>query len=140
MPAEGRPTTPLVLVVTRTAIALALLLVLLYAVGRELATPPDVPSTATMPAERRWWRLSSVLAVSAVVLTAFVLGSYLMIRAGRAFLARPGRPGRTAFRDAWSNYRLTDEEIEAATREPPSDEAGPDGDGLDTDGRPPRQF
>lgn len=50
-----------------------------------------------------------------LIFLTFVFGSYLMVRIGRALSrAKPGA-GRTAYVDAWSNYRLTQEELDTAT-------------------------
>jgi len=51
----------------------------------------------------------------------FVIGAYLVIRVGQ-FVAREQVGGKTtAYVDAWQNYRLTDEQISAATEEPKPD-------------------
>lgn len=139
-PAGPRPIPPTVVVLTRTGLAVAVLVGGLYLLGRELLSPPPpavtLPSAVSQPAprERRLYGLVRVMAVSAVALAAFVLGSYLMIRAGRAVLPRPRSQSVTEYSDAWSSYRLTQEEIDAATRESPEAGEPPGGE----DSGPPR--
>jgi hypothetical protein len=133
LPAGPRPFAPTVVVLTRTVLALAVMVGGLHLLGRELLSPPvaeevSPPATQRVPLERRLYGLVRVVAVSAAALTAFIVGSYLMIRAGRAVLPRPGKQTVTEYTDAWSNYRLTREQIEAATRKPPQeDEPGSGG-------------
>ncbi len=75
--------------------------------------------------------LLTILLISALLILLFVIGCYLFIRIGR-IVRNPmgGKP--TPYVDAWKNYRLTDEQIAAATAEhEPDDEdrdgsAGPD--------------
>ncbi len=127
LPAGPRLSALTVVVLTRTVLAVAVLVGGLYLLGRELLSPPvaegaSPPATQRVPPERRLYGLVRVVAVSAAALTAFILGSYLMIRAGRAVLPRPGKQTVTQYTDAWSSYRLTREQIEAATREPPQEE------------------
>lgn len=75
----------------------------------------------------------AVLLVAALLILLFVISLYLISRIGRALLRKPvgGRP--TPYVDAWSQYRLTDEEIEEATRETdgPGPDAGPPGKSSD---------
>lgn len=85
-------------------------------------------AAAAPPPARKLYVLVSLLAVSAIAVVAFVVGSYLMIRAGRALMRRQPRKTPTSYVDAWAGYRVTEEQIDAATREsdlppdpPPSD-------------------
>ena len=58
-----------------------------------------------------------ILSISALLVLLFVLGAYLVIRLGH-FLARQRVGGQpTQYVDAWGSYRLTDEQISAATDE-----------------------
>jgi hypothetical protein len=122
-PVGPRPFPPAVVVLTRAALAVAVLVGGVYLLGWELLTPVggadarEAASSQPAPRERRLYGLVRMMAVSAVALAAFVLGSYLMIRAGRAVLSRPPPRSTTEYTDAWSRYRLTQEQIEAATRE-----------------------
>jgi hypothetical protein len=65
--------------------------------------------------------LLSVLLISALLILLFVLGAYLVIRVGQFVVRNPvgGKP--TDYVDAWSHYRLTDEQISAATAEGKND-------------------
>lgn len=78
----------------------------------------------------RHMTLLLILLVSALLILLFVIGAYLVIRVGR-IVRTPvgGRP--TEYVDAWQSYRLTEEQIAAATSEPPNtadeDDAGPAG-------------
>ena len=73
--------------------------------------------------------LLTILLISALLILLFVLGAYLLINVGR-FVARDRVGGKpTAYVDAWRNYRLTDEQISAATSE--------DLPGQDSDEHPP---
>ncbi len=68
--------------------------------------------------------LLTILLVSALLILLFVVGAYLVIRAGRIIRSPlAGKP--TEYVDAWKHYRLTDEQIAAATAEHPP---APDGD------------
>lgn len=69
---------------------------------------------------RRLSGLLIILLISALLVLLFVIGSYLVIRIGR-IVRTPisGRP--TPYVDAWSSYRVTDEQIAAATSEYPPD-------------------
>jgi len=67
----------------------------------------------------------TILLISALLILLFVVGAYLLIRVGRMVARNPvgGKP--TPYVDVWQSYRLTDEEIAAATREePPGGDAG----------------
>jgi hypothetical protein len=77
--------------------------------------------------------LLTILLISALLILLFVLGAYLLINVGR-LVARDRVGGKpTDYVDAWRNYRLTDEEISAATREDrPDEEPGEAQPGPDT--------
>ena len=79
-----------------------------------------------------------ILLISALLLLLFVIGSYLVIRIGH-IIRTPvgGKP--TPYVDAWQSYRVTDEEIAAATAEdtperPSGDDAAPPADAGPADG------
>jgi hypothetical protein len=66
---------------------------------------------------RRLVTLLTLLLISALFALLFVVGAYLVIRVGQ-FVAHDRVGGKTtAYVDAWQNYRLTDEQIAAATEE-----------------------
>lgn len=92
-----------------------------------------------------------MMVVSVLLILIFVIGSYLLIRVGRSLTDHSGRGKPTEYVDAWSQYRISDEEIAAATSEPmfdprrrkPADDADEeppdDGPGPPTDDdEPPR--
>ncbi|MEW6197858.1 MAG: hypothetical protein AB1601_04235 [Planctomycetota bacterium] len=81
---------------------------------------------------RRLATLLTILLISGLLILLYVIGAYLVIRVGQA-VSRQKVGGRaTRYVDAWAGYRLTDEEISAATTEdherderPPDPEDGP---------------
>ena len=84
--------------------------------------------------------LLAILLISALLLLLFVVGSYLVIRIGH-IIRTPvgGKP--TPYVDAWQSYRVTEEEIAAATAEdtperPPGDDSAPPADAGPDDGPP----
>jgi hypothetical protein len=86
---------------------------------------PAVPGTITGDGDvervaadaRRLVTLLTILLISALFILLFVVGAYLVIRVGQ-FVARDRVGGKTtAYVDAWQNYRLTEEQIAAATEE-----------------------
>ncbi len=80
--------------------------------------------------------LLTILLIAALLILLFVVGSYLLIRVGR-LLARHSVSGKpTPYVDAWSGYRLTDEQIAAATTEQKPDE-GAGGPPPGPESRPP---
>jgi hypothetical protein len=69
-----------------------------------------------------------------VIFMMFLIGSYAMVKVGRYMLDRTPAERSTDYVDAWGNYRVTDEQIKAATdqwedagdKPPPADpDAGP---------------
>jgi hypothetical protein len=75
--------------------------------------------------QQRLVTLLTILLISALLILLFVVGAYLLINVGR-FVARERVGGRTTtYVDAWREYRLTDEQISAATHEEPPAEPGP---------------
>jgi len=82
--------------------------------GRERELPPF--SRPAHPEADALHALLATLIVTLVLFLLFVIGSLVMVRAGRAFLVKP-RSGPTRYVDAWGNYRLTDEQIAAAAQD-----------------------
>lgn len=76
-----------------------------------ISVPPDHPQIAELKA------LYRMLLHSFLLFLAFLFGSYLMVRIGRRMLVHKPFRERTEYVDAWSNYRLTQDEIDQATRE-----------------------
>ncbi len=60
---------------------------------------------------------SAALAVSFLLFLVFLTGSYLLVRAMRRARAPDSRSVRTPYVDAWRRYRLSDEDVDRATRE-----------------------
>jgi hypothetical protein len=104
------------------------------------ARTTGVPSTQTLAIDpdRRAATFLLVVSISALLVVMFALGAYLVVRYGQR-LARQQVGGRpTAYVDAWGHYRLTDEQISAATAEgPPDAKDGSEGGGSPPDGPPP---
>ncbi len=102
--------------------------------------PPAGLGTDSAPAgrvpvdERRNLTFLLMISISALLILLFVLGAYLVIRLGH-FLARERVGGQpTEYVDAWGSYRLSDEQISAAT-----DEDHPNGDDEPPGSNPPGQ-
>ena len=77
-----------------------------------------------------------VLLGSGLLILSFVVGAYLLIRVGRAVSQKPVGGQATEYVDAWSRYRLSQEQIQATTGEGPADsQTQPDDD--DGHGPPP---
>lgn len=95
-------------------------LIYLHYTGREqeLTTPPPVTNQQIVQINA----MLDALYFTLLLLGTFVVGSYIMTRIGRAALLKrdePDVPRRTEYVDAWSKYRVTDEQIQAATDGPP---------------------
>jgi hypothetical protein len=75
--------------------------------------------------------MSSYLIAAFVLVISFVVGSFVMVRAGRFFLDRGPNLPRTEYVDAWGRYRISEAEIDAATGG--SQVAGPNDDTDDDD-------
>ncbi|GEM_PF-1097769 len=78
---------------------------------------------------RRLAALLTILLVSALLALLFVIGTYVLLRVGR-WVARSRLGGSpTPYVDAWSRYRLTEDQISAATAEDQADDQpeGPTG-------------
>ncbi len=72
---------------------------------------------ASAPTSDRLGALYQLLTISFVVLLVFLLGVYAIARA-RRLAPHSGPRSRTRYVDAWANYRVSDEAIDAATDEP----------------------
>ena len=79
-------------------------------------------------------RLLAILLGAALLIVLFAVGAYVFIGLGRA-VSRPAADKKpTEYFDAWSHYRVSDEQIRAATEEQSHDEGkdeGPEGDDSD---------
>jgi hypothetical protein len=113
------------------------------------ATQPGGAQTETQASERsdtevaaREMRsLYTTLTVTLLLLLAFVVGTYVMVRVGRAMVHRPRRREPTRYVDAWSGYRLSEQEIERVTGETDVTDYEPDsGSDDDTDEQPDRDI
>lgn len=99
-----------------TAISIAYIV---YA-GRERHLPPIIAPPGGHPEiEARIDEMKALLRLlihSFVLFLAFLLGSYAVVRVGRRVLAHKRSPKRTEYIDAWANYRLTQDQIDAVGR------------------------
>lgn len=78
-------------------------------------TAPNQPALSD---QRQVSYLLMLVLTLLVLLVAFLIGVYAMARIGRA-LRKPSVGGKpTEYSDAWSQYRLSEEDIERATDEP----------------------
>ena len=110
----------------------------LYVARYGIGSPPAAGEIADPASEaERLKRISGlliILLIAALLILLFVIGCYLVIRVG-GFVRTPlgGKP--TKYVNAWQNYRLTDEQIAAATTEYPADDDADDPP-IDPDARP----
>jgi hypothetical protein len=101
------------------ALLLTVCVAMYLALVRVMETPG--PSQVTDdPAVALRGKLTLLLLIvlcATLLILMFAIGAYLLLRAGRAVSRQRlgGKP--TEYVDAWSQYRLSDEQIEAATRE-----------------------
>jgi hypothetical protein len=101
------------------------------------AQAPEQPDAEAAAREMR--SLYTTLTVTLLLLLAFVVGTYVMVRVGRAIVHRPRRRQPTQYVDAWTGYRLSEQEIERATGETSAADYEPDsGSDDDTDEQPDR--
>jgi hypothetical protein len=112
----------------------ALPIIALAADQRALDTGYD-DDPARNPAMRRMFSSLAILLLSGLLVLIFTIGAYLLIRVGRSVARKQAREAKpTAYVDAWSHYRVSDEDVEAAMRDlkaehniddlPPDDDAG----------------
>ena len=98
------------------------------------ADPGLPPDQMTRDVMRHKLAVLLVVMLGAVLLIMlFVIGSYLFMRIGREVSRKPVGGEPTEYSDAWSGYRVSDEEIAAATQEDPPDSAPPDEPDYPTD-------
>ncbi|MFH1747385.1 MAG: hypothetical protein ABIG44_10120 [Planctomycetota bacterium] len=112
----GRTAMVLMLIALLVTVCVAVYLFL----SRQLypATPPVQPGESG--SSNLQFKLTVLLAImlgSALLILFFVIGSYLLIRVGRMVTRKEVGGEPTEYVDAWSHYRLSDEQIEAATSE-----------------------
>lgn len=67
-----------------------------------------------LPAPQRIGVLVTVLIIIFLLFLGFLLGSFIIVRLGR-YLKRERSRSQTAYVDAWSRYRVTQEQIDTAT-------------------------
>ncbi len=116
----GRMALLLVLVVLALTSAL-----IAYAMSVKLGSLPIVappPEAGGPDPTQRLKLLLALVLASVLAILAFVVGAYLFIRLGRSVMEKPVSDGPTEFVDAWSSYRVSQEEIDAV-------DVGPDFDG-----------
>jgi hypothetical protein len=63
--------------------------------------------------------LLAVLLATSLVILVFAIGAYLLLRAGQTLSQQRLGARPSTYVDAWSQYRLTDEQISNATQEKP---------------------
>ncbi len=131
MPPAVRPTSRAILLIVLAVLVLTVCAsVYVFAAQRALLprtqTISGTEEEARLALEtRRGMVMLTVLLVSALLILLFVVGAYLVIRMGQ-LVSRPRVGGKpTEYVDAWRHYRLTDEQILAATDEDrPEDRPG----------------
>lgn len=134
----GRVATVLIVAALLLTVCVSVYLFLVRNLPSGLPTGPG--GELTRQALRRKLTLLLAVVLGAVLLIlAFVLGAYLVIRIGRAVSQKPVGGQPTEYVDAWSRYRLSEAEIDAATREEESGgspPAGPDEDSAEDEPPP----
>jgi hypothetical protein len=109
---------------------------IIYA-GRERGLPP-ISAPQPDPRVQQLEALVRMLTLSFLLFLVFLVGSYLMVRIGRRLLHHAPFRGPSEYVDVWGNYRLTQDQIDAATREP-EEQLPPDAPPRDTEPQPPDQ-
>ncbi len=117
----GRIVTLIVLGVLVVTISAAAYLVF-SRLGPTSFTVAEGEEGLQMAQARRLLALLVMLLVSALLILLFVIGAYFLIRVGRVVAREEPRRPPTDYTDAWGQYRLTDEQIAAATGEDESDD------------------
>jgi hypothetical protein len=116
----GRIATFIVLSVLVLTVSAALYVFLAQQLGGSAGAPgiaTDDEAAQAAAETRRLITLLTVLLISALLILLFVLGAYLVIRLGQ-YVARDKVGGKpTEYVDAWRQYRLSDDDISAATAE-----------------------
>ncbi len=122
-PAYGRTATLIVLVILLLTVSSG---VYLFIAQHQLDETPAtlLDPKAELARTQHLIILITILLISALLILVYVVGAYLLIWIGR-LVARGSIGGKpTPYVDAWQQYRVTDEEIAAATQEPPADDRG----------------
>lgn len=126
----SKPTGPTYGRAAMFGVLIALLLAIgvgVYMVLARFGSPTVPMATAADAAEEENQRLArlsamlTILLISTLLILLFVIGCYLVMFVGRV-LRKPVADKPTNYVDAWRQYRLTDEEIAAATAEHPRDD------------------
>lgn len=92
------------------------------------SAPADAPAPSTQPGDpasiSRLRAMSRTLLVSVLLLLAFLFGSWLIVRIGQRMRSTRADSTRTEYIDAWSSYRLLndDDEPRGAAEDPRRDE------------------
>jgi hypothetical protein len=92
--------------------------------------PPATPADAPEFNDALYLMTASLAAILLLVL--FMVAVYFVLRIGRQLRKTEVGGNASEYHDAWSEYRLSDEQIAAATSEPPDAESPP------PDDQPPR--
>ena len=106
---------------SRLAIVFVLVGLAISAIGIAYLMSPAERELLPIPAPHDELRIQQLNALfrmlthSFLIFLAFLLGSYLMVRIGRRVLSGREPPRRSEYVDAWSSYRLSQDEIDTAT-------------------------
>lgn len=103
-----------------TGLAAALLFFVRAWYSHELQT---TSAPTTLPPSARAVALLTTLGITLISAIAFLAGA-MAIRMSRAAVGAEQQRKPTQYVDAWANYRVTDEQIADATREPSEGEEG----------------
>lgn len=103
---------------------------------QEIPPVPHPPRDQTEVSLGKIRVMSTTLWMAFALACSFIVGSFIMVRAGRHFLDRSPMLPRTQYVDAWGRYRVSDDEIAAATGH---ESADGDDDDTPPDDRPPRK-
>lgn len=82
---------------------------------QEIPPIPHPPADSAGESIMKVRGMSTTLWVTFALASAFIVGSFVMVRAGRYFLDRSPMLPRTQYVDAWGRYRVSDDDIVAAT-------------------------
>lgn len=102
-------------VMTGLSLAAIGLLYIFYYGGKGAFLPAVQREEPTPIAE--WRALVTMLTHSFLILLAFLVGSYVMVKAGRSIVRRREARGQTKYVDGWGSYRLSQEEIDSAAQQ-----------------------
>ncbi len=84
--------------------------------------PRQLPALTTQPAAARppveqAEAMMAMLTYSFIIFMVFLIGAYIIVRVGRHFREKYRPASRSELVDIWSNYRLSEEEIESAAQQ-----------------------